>query len=139
MRVLIETIPHYQQDYNTVGNWKFDAESGTLHIEVSQLTSVFKEFLVGIHEYIEAMLCLNEGTPQQEVTDFDLWWEQNKIGDEPGDAPTAPYKREHCIATGIERMLAAILHIDWYHYEEELNVTMGGKLGEQTSDRPTEG
>jgi hypothetical protein len=41
--------------------------------------------------------------------------------DEPGDEPTAPYVKEHCIATGIERIMAAELDVSWKDYEAELS------------------
>jgi len=40
---------------------------------------------------------------------------------EPGDSPDAPYRAEHSIATGIERILAGAGGIDWQTYEEAVN------------------
>lgn len=37
---------------------------------------------------------------------------------EPGDSPVAPYHREHCLATAVERMLCAELDLAWAQYEE---------------------
>ena len=41
--------------------------------------------------------------------------------DEPGDDPRAPYVVQHCIATGVERILAALLGVSWKRYEEAIN------------------
>ena len=41
--------------------------------------------------------------------------------DEPGDCPDAPYKRQHCVATGVERIMAAMLGVDWKAYEDDCN------------------
>ena len=38
--------------------------------------------------------------------------------DEPGDDPTAPYHREHCFATAVERMLIAALGVSWADYDQ---------------------
>jgi hypothetical protein len=35
---------------------------------------------------------------------------------EPGDDPRAPYYREHQFASGMERLMAAELGIDWQQY-----------------------
>jgi len=130
MRIVIETIPHQQQRYNTVGDWRY-LEDDTLLIRVSKMSDSRYEFLVGVHEVIEAELCRHDGVTQKEVDDFDIRFEQlradrgDTITDEPGDHPEAPYSIQHCIATGIERLLAAVLLVDWYEYEQELN-----KLGD---------
>jgi hypothetical protein len=52
------------------------------------------------------------------VDDFDFSCPKDV---EPGDHPDAPYKREHCFATGIERLLAAELGVDWTAYEHTLD------------------
>ena len=134
MRVIIRTIPHKDQPYNTVGMWRYNLKEKTLLIEVSECSDPWREFLIAIHEYVEAMLCLHAGITAQEVTDFDLWWEKedNKTSpNEPGDDPASPYRREHCSATGIERMIASYLNIDWFKYEREL-----WKLGEDYGNGP---
>ncbi len=40
--------------------------------------------------------------------------------DEPGDDPTAPYVKQHCLATGIERILAQQWGVVWSEYADEL-------------------
>jgi len=35
---------------------------------------------------------------------------------EPGDDPRAPYYREHQFASGMERLMAAELGVDWQQY-----------------------
>lgn len=116
MRVQIETILHEEQRYTTVGDWFLD-DSGKLIIRVSQLSDWRREMLIAIHELIEWFLCQNSGIDQKTVDKFDM---EFKGDDEPGDDPKAPYVKQHCIATGIERLLCAELGISWKEYEQEL-------------------
>lgn len=122
MKVTIETISHAEQRYPTVGDWLFDAK-GDLTIKVSQLSDWRLEMLVAIHELAEVLICKHRGITQEEVDKFDAAFESSRPdGDrcEPGDDPGAPYVREHCVATGIERVMAAELDVNWKQYEREL-------------------
>ena len=121
MRIVIESIPHDQQRYPTVGDWQFE-EDGTLRVYVSHTTPDF-DFLVGIHEAVEAWLCRKQGITDDDVTAFDEAYEAaRKDGDtsEPGDQPDAPYRREHRFASSVERRRALEMHIDWIEYERRL-------------------
>lgn len=133
MRIVIDTTPHNDQRYNSVGDWRWEATSETLttlHIRVSEFPSGMKnskwkyEFLIGIHELVEAILCESQGISEKQVDDFDI---NEKIDEEcfeldveQGDHPEAPYKHQHNIATGIERILCATLGIDWYEYDHQI-------------------
>ena len=122
MNVKIEIIPHDQQRYPSVGDWAFD-KKGDLNIFVSKLSDYRLEMLVAVHELIEVLICKHDGVTQKTVDDFDIAFEKNRgpdNEDEPGDDPSAPYVQQHCIATGVERILAAELGISWKKYEEEL-------------------
>lgn len=122
MKIIIETIPHQQQRYTTVGDWHYEVD-GTLHIKVSELSDKRREQLVAIHELVEVVLCEHAGVTQAIVDEFDKQFEQNRLPgneDEPGDDPRAPYGPQHCIATGVERTLAACLEVNWKDYESEL-------------------
>ena len=124
MRILIETIPHDQQRYNTVGDWLVTAD-GTWHISISELptkSALFPEkfaFLVAFHELIEMALCQSDGVTESEVDKFDLHYAGSR--DEPGDDDDAPYYAQHQIATGLERTMAALLGVDWSEYEQAVN------------------
>ena len=113
MKIIIETIEHFEQRYSTVGDWQFikgDDDSETIHIKVSDLGKWQYSMLVGMHEAIEALLCLGHGVSQADVDSFDIKFEANRDVDdnsEPGDHPNAPYMEEHFFATSIERLLAA--------------------------------
>lgn len=122
MKITIETVPHVEQRYPTVGDWFFKS-NGDLTIVVSELGDWRKEALVGVHELVEVLLCKHRGVPQEAVDKFDIQFEQSRPEgnvDEPGDDPQAPYRREHCLATAIERMLAAELDVVWKEYAKQV-------------------
>lgn len=131
MNVKIEIIPHDQQRYSTVGDWYFqdtlennEVKQTDLVIRVSKLSDWRREMLVAVHELVEVLKCKHDGISQQAVDDFDKAFEAARSidnFDEPGDEPSAPYCRQHCLATGIERILAAELGINWKEYESELD------------------
>jgi len=82
------------------------------------------EFLVGMHEAIEAYLAIHAGVSPEAADKFDRAYEaKRKAGDdsEPGDNRKAPYYRQHQIATGIERLLAVELGVDWSAYDREVS------------------
>lgn len=122
MKIIIETIPHETHRYTTVGDWFYDPD-GTLRIKVSDLQDWKREALVAVHELVEVLLCKAQGVSQQDVDKFDLDFEQARLEGneaEPGDDPNAPYKKQHCLATSVERLLAAEMGVDWKTYEEQL-------------------
>jgi hypothetical protein len=123
LKIVIETIPHAEQPYPTVGDWRRDA-SGTLRINVSHEIGYNFALLVALHELIEVTLCEQRGITTRMVDEFDKAYEKTRPdGDtsEPGDAPEAPYREEHFFATNIERLMAAELGVDWTEYEEAIN------------------
>lgn len=125
MPIDIQFIPHDDQRYDTVGDWWTDING--LHIRVSCMGHTRYEFLVALHELIEAFSCLWAKIDEQAVTDFDLKFEEERgMGlhsdeAEPGDDKNAPYRRQHQFATLVERMTAYFLSVNWDHYEEIIN------------------
>ena len=119
----ITVIPHAQQRYPTVGDWWAD-RSNHWHIRVSAMGDWRYEFLVALHEQVEMALCVARGIQEEAVTEFDQTFEaQRRIAldpeamGEPGDAPGAPYRREHRFAENIERLVAAELGVEWQAYD----------------------
>ena len=124
MLIDVKVIPHNQQRYETVGDWYFNQDNNRLTIRVSSMRNRKYEFLVALHEQVEAMLCLERGICEKEITLFDMKFEaarEDGNTDEPGDDPAAPYKREHFFATSVERLMASELGVDWRLYEEAVN------------------
>lgn len=123
MKIIIDTVAHKEQRYPTVGDWYYDKD-GTLHIKVSKLSDWRLEMLIAVHELVEVLCCKHLGISQEAVDEFDKTYEETRHPDnfdEPGDDPSAPYVKQHCIATGVERILAAELGVSWKLYEEELD------------------
>ncbi len=111
--ISILVIPHSEQRYDTVGDWRGDGR-----ITVSAMGGEDYEFLVALHEFVEWYLCRKRGISDAEVTSFD---EAYDGGGEPGDALWAPYRREHQFATFIERQVAIELGVSWDEYEKALD------------------
>lgn len=150
MRTIIDTIPHEAHRYSTCGDWYYatevfccgwsrmklsddDNNCPTCHgpmeerkvlvVLSSKLSDPRREFLIQHHELTEVKLCEQAGVTQEVVDKFDKDFEANRAEDnedEPGDEPAAPYVRQHCIATGVERLLAAEMGVNWKEYEQEL-------------------
>src|SRR5215475_13697821 len=104
--IVIEVIPHSDQRYDTVGDWITDKTitwlgRNDLLIRVSDTGSDNSNFLIALHEFVEAMLCAEYGITQQQVDDFDMGPGKNMV--EPGDSVDAPYHEEHKIAEVVER------------------------------------
>lgn len=115
----VQTIPHQQHPYETVGFWT-RAPNGSWRIDVSRLDDWRYEYLVALHELVEMALCVQRGITEEAVTAFDVAYEATRLdGDtsEPGDNPDAPYVKEHAVASTIERLVAGELGVDWDAYE----------------------
>lgn len=133
MRIVIETIPHSEQRYNTCGDWQFGTTGEgkveeVLFVRVSNLGNTNMEALIGIHEIVEALLCKKHGISDKDVTKFDNLYEEARkvypeiLGDtEPGDHPKAPYNKEHEFATRLEHSLSMELGVDWQEYNKKIN------------------
>jgi hypothetical protein len=119
-KINIETIPHNQHRYETVGDYWKD-ENGIEQFRVSNMGNSDYEFLVILHELIEQKLTEKRGIKEEDITKFDEAYEANrKEGDdsEPGDDVNAPYRKEHFTATNIERIMAQELGVDWKTYDD---------------------
>ena len=120
MNINVKTIPHKEQRYDTVGDY-WDDENDT-EIRVSEEIGDDYAFLVAIHEFVEQYLCKKRGITEESITKFDEKFESLRIEgnmDEPGDDVNAPYAKEHCFATGIERLMCAELGINWKDYDNK--------------------
>ncbi len=125
MKIIIESIPHKDQRYDTCGDYWIDPKDNTVHIKVSKLDSLPEMLCVAIHELVEWALCDVEGIDNDEITEFDENHD-GADGSELGDDVDAPYYKQHQIATGVERIVAAEMGVDWAAYEEGIR-----RLGNQ--------
>lgn len=127
------TIPHSAQRYDTVGDWWIPFP-GRLEIRISALNNKDYEFLVLIHELVEAYLCKKHGVKEEDVTEFDVTYGENGGAGEPGDEPNAPYHNEHVCATKVEKYLADILGVGWEEYDKAVMTCGEGlPLGDSSS------
>ena len=128
LHIYIDTIPHSEQRYLTVGDyWETPAHGiypPRREVRVSDMGNSDYEFLVTIHELIEQHLCKKRGISEESITEFDIAFESNRVEgnvDEPGNSPDAPYYEEHKFATIVEKALAAELKVDWDAYDSTVN------------------
>lgn len=123
MKIVIESIPHECQRYETVGDWFVDPD-GTIYIKVSDMENDDYAILVALHELHEFWLCRKRGITEESVTEFDIKFERDRANglhgedEEPGDDQEAPYKREHFFATNLERAFALEMGVDWKDYDD---------------------
>src|SRR5258708_1027371 len=59
------TVGHKSQPYDTVGNWRY--HGGNVDVTVSRMSDERYEFLVAMHELIEAYLCKRAGITAETV------------------------------------------------------------------------
>ena len=118
-RVLMLTVPHKCQRYDTVGD--YETGHGFTVIRVSDMGNEQYEHLVAVHELVEHILCVARGIKEADIDRFDIGYETDRDpGDEnePGWSPLAPYHKEHVFAEKIERLLGEELGIDWDIYDK---------------------
>jgi len=125
VKINIETIPHQQHRYNTVGDYWMTPD-GTLQIRISDLGGLDHELPILIHELVEWYLCQKRGVRLEDIDSFDRVFElERSIGrhpeEEPGDSPEAPYAREHRFAENIERQVVHEAGLRWDDYEAHIS------------------
>jgi hypothetical protein len=116
MRIIITAIPHGLQRYETIGDYYWEP-NGDLHIYVSDLGDDHLNFLIAIHEAVEAMLTAKLGIAEPDIMAFDKAHPELL---DPGHDPRAPYHRQHVFAEIIERMVAHEMGINWQAYEQKV-------------------
>lgn len=94
MKIIMETLPHVTQIYEACGNYWVD-EDGTIQIRVSETGKDDFNWLVFLHEMIVQKLCEHRGI---KLTD-----------------------KEHLFASGIEKIMASLLDIDWNKYSKTIS------------------
>ena len=113
--IISKTIPSKWQYYETAGNYFFTSK-GDIIIFVSEWTREY-EFLIMIHEMVEAFLTRKRGIPEESISKFDIEFNKKDLPGEPGDHKDAPYRKEHHFAEKIEKLLAKELGINWKKYD----------------------
>ena len=117
-QIIINVVAPVAMRYQTVGDWQ--VYEHTLGVTVADSGNALTNLFVGLHEAIEAVLFLDRGGSEEAVDKFDMQWKNSRAYDEAGDDPTAPYHREHVLATIIERMLVHAAHLTWELHAENV-------------------
>lgn len=101
-------------------DWYYD-QKGDLQVRVSKMSDWRREMILAFHEASEAIMCRHNGVTVQAVDDYDRPFEEKKDNvTNVGDRTDCPYRREHCFASAIERILAGELEVPWQDYDDEL-------------------
>lgn len=120
---VIKTREFSEMRYPTCGDWLYN-EGGGIEVIVAEMNDRDSEFLVALHELVEAYLCRRAGVTDEEVTAFDKTFEAKRQPgntDEPGDEPDAPYRQQHRTATLVEMIVADAAGVDWKKHEANVN------------------
>jgi len=126
LSVKINTIPHDQHLYTTVGCWfweKLNQDDTSIHIRVSRNLPNDDIFLVALHELVESYLCSKKNISTSQVNDWDM---KNPDVEEPGEVAGAPYFQEHKDANDIEKLMCEKLNLNWDEHNKKLENLCNG-------------
>jgi hypothetical protein len=112
-KILIKTIDPANQRFKECGDWFYDADDDTLTIFINKMPDWKSEIAVAIHEFIEAVMCLDKGIDQTDVDYFDKNFYKTHNDGQAGDDDGAPYFKQHESATKIEKEVCAQLQLSW--------------------------
>jgi hypothetical protein len=115
--IIVYTLPHKYQRYDTAGDYFIPEDSNQLYIGVSRMGNDDYEFLVALHEFIESYLIEKRGIKEKDITKFDI--ESNDK--DPGSLPKSPYHKEHMFSERIEKLVSLELDVDWDEYNKVLD------------------
>ncbi len=108
MKIILKTgKPRFDQ----LGDWPTYDE-----IIVAEQNNWRSEFLIALHELVEAQICKARGISPEMVDTFDANW--NNSG-EPGDSPQSPYFIAHQVAMIVERLVGRFLDTGLEKWEIE--------------------
>ena len=122
MKIQVNIIPYDHMRYCTAGDYY--VKDDTLIFDIADTGNPMYNILVLVHELSEYSMVTQKNISEEAITAFDEAFEKLRPGgntDEPGDEIDCIYRDEHCIATGIERMLCGALGLSWKKYEETIN------------------
>jgi hypothetical protein len=117
--IRIKTVPHSDVRCDQCGDWHINND-GSIEVLVTDLNGNWEsELAVSIHELLEAFMCKESGITDEDVTRFDLQFEQERsvgkqtLRAEAGDDERSPYRVPHQAATFVERAVTSVLGLDW--------------------------
>lgn len=116
MKIVIESIPHAQHRYPTIGDYWRDPD-GTLQIRVSEMADLRSMVAIALHEFVEVHLCEDRGIAEADIMAFDIAALLGPYANDPGHSPEAPYHHEHVFAEIVERQMALELGLNWQKHD----------------------
>jgi hypothetical protein len=126
--VKLMIVPVREMRYRTLGDWQITPANPEIelpeliHVFVANLGDDRFNFLVAIHELIEAFLCKQAGITQQVVDAWDL---THLESDDPGSAKDCPYMYQHHVATKVELLVMCAANISLVEYESKIKEVFG--------------
>jgi hypothetical protein len=125
LNIDIKTQPSNKMRYPTAGDY-YEDRYGT-HIRVADMGCWEYEALVVAHELVEYFIIKFQGIPIRVIDAWDIQFEKERdMGihgpdDEPGEGLGCPYAIAHSIASGVERILGAMIGVDFDTYANAFN------------------
>lgn len=115
-KIEIRTMAHSTQRYNTAGDY-FKAPADVTFFRISETGNKDYNFLIAVHELVEAYLCEKRGITFASIDAFDM---THPDLDDPGSNLDAPYHKEHMFCLELEKVIAKELGVDLKEYEKRL-------------------
>lgn len=116
MRITVQTIPHEEHKFTTIGYWS--ATDDEVVFTISELPNWRWMVSVLIHELIEWMWCEAHGVTTEECDAFDAMYEEGyrngtiSIDKEAGYDKKCPYYKGHVWGDRISWIFEKIMHVD---------------------------
>lgn len=117
-KIVITPIKHKFQNYDTAGD--YGKNNSGWWMRISEMEKWQYEALVTLHELVEMILTTNDGVKWKDIDKFDKDGE-GKGHPDPGTLKSAPYYRQHKVATRIEKIVCKELGLSWEEYDNSFN------------------
>lgn len=103
--ITLKSVDPVSMRYVTTGDWEW-LPNGELKCSVAEYGNPDGEFLVNLHEMVEAWLCRKAGIREDEVSAFHI------------SNPEAPHHKQNQTATDVEKIVCEAMSIDWEAHKE---------------------
>lgn len=111
------TVPVQVHRYKTIDDYVDPAiRDDTLYFSttIGNMNNTDYEFITFMHAITEQYLCYKAGISDDKIT---RWDKKHIESSDPGDIQGSPYRKQHRIATLIEKSIASALKVNWDKYE----------------------
>jgi hypothetical protein len=109
--ITIDFIKPESNRYVTHGDWY--EKDGNMVITSTAYGNENGSFLISLHELVEAWLCKHDGVAEEDVSAWDLC---HPDAPEPAEVEGSPYRKQHDVATQVEKIVCAAMGIDWENH-----------------------